>query len=416
MFDPPGSRRMSVFRTTRFLLAHASHRRRRRQATFTAGRELAFYCGHTDLAWGPDLDRAVGIGGSEEAVIHLSRALAGLGWQVTVYNNCGGRPLFDAGVLYRPHCEFDPRERRDAVVLWRGFKLLGIDINADKVLVDLHDAGNPGVRPWRLRHVDRVVVRSEFHRTYMPGIPDHQIAVIPNGLDLTDLAYVPDDKDPYLLVNTSDAERSMDVLPALFREVRRRVPQARLQWAYGWEFFEAHHRGDPREMAWAERIRGDMADAGIECLGRLNASAVAELYRRAAIYAYPTAFSETDCISVKKAQACGCVPVATAVGALNETVQSGIKIEPGNDPGLHAASGPRGRGIKDPAAQAAWVDAVVSLLQSPARRLELAQRGAQWARQWQWSTMAERWDAILREPSRRQHGPLAAWKDRLGFG
>ena len=54
--------------------------------TKDASRTLAFYCGDSVEPWGP---RSLwqGIGGSEEAVIHMYRQLRVLGWRVDVYAN-----------------------------------------------------------------------------------------------------------------------------------------------------------------------------------------------------------------------------------------------------------------------------------------------------------------------------------------
>ena len=51
-----------------------------------------------------------------------------------------------------------------------------------------------------------------------------------------------------------------------------------------------------------------------------------KLYLEGNILAYPSEFAEIDCISVKKAQACGCIPVTTDFGAFDESVQYGVKI------------------------------------------------------------------------------------------
>jgi glycosyltransferase involved in cell wall biosynthesis len=390
---------MSVLKTASFLFDLAVRTRRKHAKTTSSGRDVVFYCGETDHVWGPDLASATHIGGSEEAVIHLSRHLARLGWQVTVFNRCGDRPQFDEGAVYRPFWEFNPYDRQDVVVLWRQFKLLDLDINAAKVFVDLHDAGSPPVTAARLRRVDKIFVRSSFHRTYLAGVPDDKIAIVPNGLDPALLAAELPAKDPFLLVNTSSADRCLDMLPELFSRVRQQVPQARLAWAYGWDTFAAYNKGRPDQMAWMERTQTAMRDAGIDNLGRLSQVDIIALYRRAALYAYPTSFPETDCISVKKAQACGCVPVTTDAGALAETASSGWQIPLRGANPVTGAGGAVRAGIKDAATQAAWVDGVVTLLQSPERRAEFSTRCRAWALASDWPTIALRWDSVLRAPS-----------------
>ncbi|HEY5234656.1 MAG TPA: hypothetical protein VIJ14_00640, partial [Rhabdochlamydiaceae bacterium] len=59
----------------------------------STGKDLVIYCGNTAHTWNPELFKTKGFGGSEEAVIHLAREWAKLGWNVTVYNNCGHKEM-----------------------------------------------------------------------------------------------------------------------------------------------------------------------------------------------------------------------------------------------------------------------------------------------------------------------------------
>ena len=374
---------MGMFRAGRFLVRQFVKRNTEYLKRTSSGRDLVIHCGYTRHQWHP---RTSGFAGSEEAIINVAKELAKLGWDVTVYNNCGPKPLVDANVTYCPFWEFNPRDKQDVVILWRWPKPLDWDINAGRIFVELQDTTDEGAFTQRNRvaKLTRVFVRSQFHRSLYPNLPDDKIAIIPNGIDLSVLEGE-EKKDPYLLINTSSVERSMAVLPKLFKEVKRRVPHARLQWAYGWDMFKLFNATDTERLQWMERIQRDLDDAGIETLGHLTIAEVGKLYQRGAILAYPTNFPETDCISVKKAQACGCVPVTTDIGALAENVQFGVKI-PCKD---------KGDGIDDQEAQQLWIDSTVELLINPDKRSELAIKGADWARQFSWPRIAARWHDIL---------------------
>jgi glycosyltransferase involved in cell wall biosynthesis len=384
---------MGAFRTGRFLVRQFIKRNTQYLKRMSSGRDLVVYCDYTRHQWSPN---STGFGGSEEAIINVTKELTKLGWDITVYNNCGQKPLVHEGVTYRPFWEFNPRDRQDVAILWRWVKPLDWDINARRIFVELQDAMDEGAftKRARLSKLTRVLVRSRFHRSLLPSVPDDKIAVIPNGIDLSVLEGS-EQKDPYLLINTSSADRSMTVLPKLFAAVKRRVPRARLQWAYGWGSFELHRANDQQMMAWMKRTRSEMQNSGIETLGHLDRAEVGKLYQRGSIFAYPTDFPETDCISVKKAQACGCVPVTTDRAALAENVQFGIKI-PCKEPGVWGRSSRLHFGIEDEGAQQAWIDATVELLTYPAKRTELASGGIVWARQFAWPNIAARWDEILR--------------------
>src|SRR5262245_27025516 len=93
----------------------ARHLMKRRKRT-SSGRDLVVYCEDNGLTWHPGTR---GFGGSEEAVIGLTRELTKLGWQTTVYNNCGDKSVVDTGVTYRPWRNFNPRDKQDVVIVWR---------------------------------------------------------------------------------------------------------------------------------------------------------------------------------------------------------------------------------------------------------------------------------------------------------
>jgi glycosyltransferase involved in cell wall biosynthesis len=384
---------MGLLRAGRFLVRQLIKRNTEYLKRASSGKDLVIYCDYTKFQWHSG---TTGFSGSEEAVIHLAKELAKLEWDVTIYNNCGHKPVVDAGVTYRPFWEFNPRDRQDVVILWRWLKPLDWDINADKIFIDMHDVVPETMltKRDRLAKVTRVFVKSRFQRSFYPSVPDEKMAVIANGIDFGVLEGN-EQKDRYLLINTSAADRSMSVLPKLFREVRRRVPQARLQWSVGWGLFELFNAHDPEKIEWMQRTKREMADAGIESLGHLTDADLGRLYRRGAIFAYPTDFLENDCISVKKAQACGCVPVTTDAGALADSVQFGIKI-----PYTHANTRNQpGRfhfGIEDETAQRLWIDATVDLLNSPEKTAQLAVQGASWARQFAWPQIAACWHEILK--------------------
>jgi glycosyltransferase involved in cell wall biosynthesis len=384
-----------------FLLKQQFKRNTSFRKTRSSGRDLVVYCGDRrgcsdrKLQWNPAVFATRGLSGSEEAIINLSRELAKLGWDVTVYNNCGHKPAVDAGVTYRPVWEFNPRDRQDVLILWRCTEPIDWDPHVGKIFIDLHDfmEEEAFVVRNRIQRITRIFAKSRFQRSLFPSLPEEKFAVVPNGIDVT-LLDATTTKDRYLLINTSSPDRSLDVLPKLFTEVRRRVPQARLQWAYGWGSFELARGTSAEAMRWMRHTRRAMDDARIETMGQLTPVQVAALYQRAAIFAYPTEFHEMGCISVRKAQACGCVPVTTDFGDLAESVQFGVKL-PFQVPDLRQEKGRAYFGLQDRALQRSWIDAVVDLLTNQEKREALAIQGTDWARQFGWPQIAAQWHNIL---------------------
>jgi glycosyltransferase involved in cell wall biosynthesis len=387
----------------------------------SSGMDLVISCGSKTVhPWKPEMLRNAGkgfIGGSEEAVIYLSRELARLGWNVTVYNNCGSKPIkdivtcYDHGIMtrhvvtYRPFWEQNFGDKQDVVILWCDPRLVDALINAPKIFLDLH-TGIPATEftPTRLQRLTKIFVKSQFHRSLYPNVPDTKISVIPNGIDLSLLeSNPPIQKDPYLIINTCSPDRSMDVLPRLFKDVKRRVPPAKLQWAGGWDsvirynlsFLYSDEKEKKRKLRWMQQTQKEMDNAGIETLGRLTQAEVGKLYQRASIFAYPTECAEIDCISVKKAQAAGSLPVVTDIGALPESAPFAWNVHSTKtNSTLNSAPGRFHFGLESQDAQQEWVDLCVKALYSggePERRVEMKE----WSRQFEWYNIAARWNEIL---------------------
>lgn len=369
----------------------------------SSGKDIAYYCGMTDHEWNPELFKTKGFGGSEEAVINLSKEWAKKGYNVTVYNNCGPQEITADGVNYKPFWTFNSRDKWDYLIIWRHPKLLDYELNADHIYVDMHDVIQDGeFNQKRLDKIEKVFIKTQFHRSLFPSIPDTKIEIIPNGIDFNlfkvleeqELANKKDGKersvwkDQYLIVNTSSPDRSMDVMPKLFRMIKEKVPQAQMKWAYGWNTFDETYRGDSKMMEWRTNLQKEIEEAGIECLGKIPQSECAKLYLEGNILAYPSEFAEIDCISVKKAQACGCVPVTTDFGAFNESVQYGVKIHSDKTKDTWCPPFTHSFGIKDEKQQQEWVDAVVEQLQKPIDdRVDMKN----WAKQFSWDLIADKW-------------------------
>lgn len=368
----------------------------------SSGRDLVIYCGNTAQVWNPEIFKKEGMGGSEEAVIYLSRELAKLGWNVTVYNNCGHKEVYESipvegadmytvsrFVTYKPFWEWNYRDKQDVTILWRSLKPLQAEINCPKIYLDIHDAiPNGEFTEKRLEKITKVFVKSQFHRSLFPSVPENKIIVVPNGIAMELDKDI--DRDRHLIINTSSPDRSMDVLPKLFKEIKARVPYAKMKWAYGFDNFKMFHARDSKKLQWVKDIEHEMGEAGIENLGRLTQAEVAKLYQEGSILAYPTEFAEIDCISVKKAQAAGCYPVTTDFGALKETNHFGSKIHSTKNKDTWNRPYQFAFGLEGEKEQKAFVDAVVEQMKFPKQF-----KPAEWVIENSWPAVAKRWNDVI---------------------
>jgi tetratricopeptide (TPR) repeat protein len=141
-------------------------------------KSIVIFCGAGFEPWGPDTLNK-GMGGSEEAIVYLSRELAKIGWDVTVYNERDDEYFDAGGVTYYPWRYLDKRDNFNVLISWRQ-PVFALPLNAKVKIVDVHDTLNENIiKP----HSDLTYfVKSNYHRNLYPGLPDKDVRVIGNGI------------------------------------------------------------------------------------------------------------------------------------------------------------------------------------------------------------------------------------------
>jgi glycosyltransferase involved in cell wall biosynthesis len=379
--------------------------------TESSGKDLVFYCSPPNETWNPETARTKGVGGSEEAVIWLSRLLHERGWNVTVYGNCGLEEKEYDGVLWKPYWTWNCRDKQDITVIWRHPQYVSDEINSDAVIVDLHDVVfEERFTATRLRKIDKIFAKSKFHRSLFPNIPDEKFVILPNGIDAK-LFEGEAHRDPLLMINTSSADRSLAAFVDCVEAIKKQVPQARAQWAYGWGVWDLNDTVIERVEFKATLVQR-MKAVGVEDLGRLSHGDVAQLYRRANIFAYPSEMAEIDCISLSKAMAAGAIPITTDFGALGEkSGHGGVFLHSKKTKDDWIQPGQFHYEITDPRQKAQFVEETVKLLLNPPAEKKREQM-REWARStFDWKVIADAWNdelsALLRSlRSRIEDGSL----------
>jgi tetratricopeptide (TPR) repeat protein len=154
---------------------------------------IVILCGESFEEWGPHtLDK--GMGGSEEAVVYLSRELAKLGWEVTVYGPVeekvwdgeltdeDAKKLAGRGYTapcYVPWREINKSDNFNVFVAWRAPEFAE-HIKANVKVADIHDVLNKS----SVKNYPDVTyfVKSNWHRNLYPELPDEKFRVIGNGI------------------------------------------------------------------------------------------------------------------------------------------------------------------------------------------------------------------------------------------
>ena len=129
--------------------------------------------------WGPE-NLKTGIGGSETAVIQLSKEWIKMGYQVVVYCDCGDQEGAHDGVFYVNYFKFNPRDSFNILINWRSNSLVK-HIKAKKIIIDMHDLYAQDSFKEYGRY-DKIFVKSKFHRSLGLMIPNEKMMEVSNGI------------------------------------------------------------------------------------------------------------------------------------------------------------------------------------------------------------------------------------------
>ena len=286
---------------------------------------IVYFCSSAFEDWGPE-SLKTGTGGSEEAVIQLTKRWAKMGYEVTVYNNCIREGRVD-GVNWVRYERFNPRDMFNVLISWRN-NAFTEPKSARKKIIDMHDVPTPAAY-YKAKQVEgtKVAVKSQYHRSLMPDVPDDQFLIIPNGIELKTLEAKPSEKKKNNIVWTSSYDRGLEHLLNMWSSIKKAIPDVSLEVYYGWNLYDTTPWGrTPTGQQWKRRMEELLKQDGITEHGRVGSEEIALAYKKADIWAYPTDFPEICAITLTKSMAAGVVPISTDFAVMPERNQ-GIIIK-----------------------------------------------------------------------------------------
>jgi glycosyltransferase involved in cell wall biosynthesis len=278
------------------------------------------FCGDE---WDP---RRQDLGGSEQAVVELSKEWTLKGRRVAVY---GFFPFVEKtidGVQYVHSAALHLHQTFDVLILWRiygAWPVLNSDkkVSANVILLDLHDPIEAGNRSFhetltrfRGRYPEaRYMFKSKTHeRGYSRLLSDAAVrSVIPNGVrNVFREADSKTPRIPFRFCYCSAYERGLvSILTNVWPHIVKEEPIAELHVYYGC-----------RDEDVMRSVReATEATSNVMHHGRRGVREIVHEKRLSTFHLYPTNVpAETDCISLKESCAIGCIPVAVCRGLFSE--------------------------------------------------------------------------------------------------
>ncbi|ETI50642.1 hypothetical protein F443_05800 [Phytophthora nicotianae P1569] len=366
---------------------------------------IAFYCHEYGQSWwekwGPS-SLNTGLGGSEEAVVFLSRELQKLGYWVEVYGDPSPQDISTLDqadediVRWYPHYTYDIDDKGiDIFVAWRYHISMAMGRSARKKFLWMHDLPQEDARRSSelLNNADGIFCVSEFHASAFPEILQSKITVSTNAVDRSFFVNGPNHADRF--VYGSSPSRGLYTLLKTWPRIREKIPTAELSVFYGFTpaFMKWGNSHVTNFTDWMSEMHRLLTETpGVRFVGLVNHAQLAKEYSYAGFYLYPTTFSETSCISLMKAMANGAIPITSRfpVSALPETV---------NDYDL----GPRALQQRtvddDPEWLELWIQSIVDAVYNEQQATTIRHRMKRFARKkYRWENIALEWHRIISKP------------------
>jgi tetratricopeptide (TPR) repeat protein len=282
-------------------------------------KSIVIFCDGSWEDWSPK-SAVSGIGGSEEAVISISRELTSLGWEVTVYNSCGADEGTYDKVRYVNSARFNSEDTFNILIGWRRPGFFNKKYKARRTCLWMHDVEpESAFTPVVLANVDKVMCLSKYHRELWPSIPEEKIMYSANGILPEQFNFeVP--RKTHSMIYSSCPSRGLELLLDMWSDIKEKYKDAELNVYYGFENYIRGNREYPNRMKWVEMMQEKLKQPGIKFHGRVGHLEIAKAMKEADIWAYPCIFPEISCITALKSLCGGCVPVVIPYGAVGETL------------------------------------------------------------------------------------------------
>jgi glycosyltransferase involved in cell wall biosynthesis len=354
------------------------------------------------------------LGGSESALLYLTRQLKKFGHQIIIFNNCLDKAGNYDGVKYHNFTtlaelvKFSRTQNFDLFVSFRDLPAFLFPIKAKKRVCWLHDDFS---NIWNHRFpvnilgflflrfagfmarlfCDELWVVSgwlaDICIKYL-GYPQKRIWIIRNGINQEFFENKNIPRDPYRLVYTSVPDRGLDILLKIWPSIKAAVPQAHLHIYCGKDLGMLTDHDKKRAESLYQQINME----GVTLEGTFKHQDLALELLRSSLFLYPSHavpaaafYAETSCISALEAQAAGVPVISSRRGAMSETIING-------GTGILIEGNPFSRSYQDK-----FVKETVRLLLDQNRLNQMRAEAIRHTHPYYyWATIAGEWDKKIR--------------------
>ena len=279
--------------------------------------DIIYLCCPYSAPWHPT-DK--NLGGSEQAVVELSREFAKL-HNIAVYMDINEDITVD-GVEYKDWRNFKFDNIYKKVIVWRPIGMIFLkyfDIKADEIILDLHDSNSRTFKIYYRDIYDKYYFKSLYHRSqYKDIVPnDEQCVIIPNGVRVETFKNVHSDdeistRNKFRFCYTSCYSRGLEyIVPYIWSRIFEKEPRAELHVYYGMSLLN--------DEKLKTKLTFMLAQPGVMDHGKQSIEMIAREKQLSSYHLYISqTATETDCIAVKESLCAGCIPLLSTDGVFPE--------------------------------------------------------------------------------------------------
>lgn len=279
--------------------------------------------------WSPN-DLEEFLGGSQECVVLLAEALTRKGYDISVFTT-GPTKCKDEkrkGIAYKDFNKFTLDAKYDNIIMFK--------VNPLHRFADDERLSHINIIYWssdveklpECKYINKLVCLTDYHKSRC-GWDD--AVVIPHGIDTLSLIQNQTPKIKNTMMYCSSLDRGLGRLLTNWKKIKEKHPELKLYITYGFKISKQISSGIGTLLAEhnEENLKKICDNLDVKYLGHVSKDDLEMLYWRCQYWCLPLneADSELFCFNAVKSQFCGCTPVVTRIGALQNTVGCYIDFE-----------------------------------------------------------------------------------------
>lgn len=181
-----------------------------------------------------------------------------------------------------------------------------------KILWGQHSYDQPVFANFRHEDITHIVSPSHWAKEQLIkflNVPKDKITVIPTGVSDS---FTFSENKTKTFIHTSIPYKGLELMPAIIRRIHSRHPDVKFK------IFSSMSLYGPSNDPYIELYEELKTLPNVEYSQAVDQEELVSHYQDSAFFIHPNIWEETFCVSMTEAMKCGCYPIITNIGALQE--------------------------------------------------------------------------------------------------